>query len=64
MSEYNNKTVFGNEWEFVTERETPTKAVMKLNQWRSTGYELVFISVNWEGDELRYVIARRQKPTM
>jgi hypothetical protein len=56
-----NKIIFGDEWEFVSERDTPTKAVMKLNQWRSTGYEIVFITVQWFGEEINYLIARRKK---
>jgi len=56
-----NKITFDDSWEFTCVSDIPKNATMKLNQWKSTGYEIVFIAVRWEGEELNYLIARRKK---
>lgn len=55
-----NKVIFNDEWEFVTESDIPTKAVTKLNQWKNE-YDIVFIAVKFQSDEVNYIIARRRR---
>lgn len=60
MNEDIDKIVFDDRWEFVTETDIPAKVVTKLNQWRHQ-YDIVFISVKWEKDELCYLISRKKR---
>lgn len=55
-----NKVIFNHEWEFIHASGDPVEVTNKLNQWKKT-FDLVFISVRFEGGNLDYLIARKKE---